>query len=323
MSPFLNQEPPPPLDSPASLVKSDKETPGPQNRRERRQLAKAEAAEAKKKGSASPPSSPPEPKELSKPKETQAEFAKKHSWRVTILPIIPLLATFVRPPVLPKPLPEPYYHPTAPLRVLSSVHSAYSGVVLVGEVLPPTPSEVEAGNVTEPHSLRYLRAGHSLLGGVWIGDRVYRRDGSGPLQLDSDGNPIGDSIYGTFNMQEAVRLVSMPETGLKKNALVMSVVPLSNVSPCINGVAGYIVVLGPESRPLRSCNMVFPLPLSKLIRQCTKLPKNTLRFRNPKRDTYSSRMLVDGYITEHSCCRVPKPRVMPKPNLTTFHCSTM
>ncbi|KAK7675897.1 hypothetical protein QCA50_021162 [Cerrena zonata] len=217
VSPFLTQEA---SSTPSAPAEPEKETPSPQNRRERRQLAKTEVVEAKKK-KASPPSSPPEPKETPKPKETQAEFAKKHGWRVTILPVIPLLATFVRPPILPKPLFEPYVHPTAPLRVLSSVRSAYSGVVLVGEVLPPTPAQVQAGNVTEPHSMRYLRAGHSLLGGVWIGDRVYSRDGTSPLQLDSNGSAIGDSIYGTFNMQEAVRFVPMPDADQKKNALVI------------------------------------------------------------------------------------------------------
>ena len=141
--------------------------------------------------------------------------------RIALLPLLPYLFNYVQSPTLPKPLSEPYTHPEIPLRVLSSVPSPYSGVVLVGEVLPPTPAAIKAGNVTEPHSLRYMRAGHSLLGGVWIGDRVFRMDAQGPLNWDKHSTPIGDSIYGAFVTQEAARLVQRPASSKKESALAM------------------------------------------------------------------------------------------------------
>lgn len=113
---------------------------------------------------------------------------------------------------------EPYVHPTAPSRILSSVSSPYGGVVVVGEVLPP---KEETADEKTPHSLRYLRAGHSLLGGVWIGDRVSKKDGSGPVGFDAYASPIGDSIYSTFVTQEAARLVEFSDGRAAKNALVM------------------------------------------------------------------------------------------------------
>ncbi|CAL1701230.1 unnamed protein product [Somion occarium] len=198
-----------------ATVPTEQPTPNPPEsltKKERKQRLKADAV-----AKTAVTNEPPKPKDTHKPTES----AKSHAWRVMILPIIPLLITFGKPPTLPKPLPEPFTHPTAPLRVLSSVRSIYSGVILVGEVLPPTPEAIETGNVREPHSIRYLRAGHSLLGGVWIGNRVYRRDGQRPLAVDRDGTPLGDSIYGTFNLQEAVRLVDMPEVSTPKNALII------------------------------------------------------------------------------------------------------
>ncbi|KAI0796915.1 S-adenosyl-L-methionine-dependent methyltransferase [Abortiporus biennis] len=153
-------------------------------------------------------------------KTTSRSIFSKGAWRLLALPLLPFSTVLFTPPTLiGKSLAEPFRHPSAPLRVLSSVRSQYSGVVLVGEVLPPSPEEAEAGNVTEPHSLRYLRAGHSLLGGVWIGDRVYRRDRAGPLSQDQSGTPLGDSVYGTFILQEAVRLVKKSNGGSRKTAL--------------------------------------------------------------------------------------------------------
>jgi hypothetical protein len=141
--------------------------------------------------------------------------------RIAILPLLPYIFNNVYAPTLPKPLEAPYTHPSAPLRVLSSVESPWSGVVQVAEIFPPTPAEIEARNFTEPRSMRYLRAGHSLLGGVWIGDRVLRLDGARPLARDKHSTPIGDSIYGAFVTQEAARLVERPATSGKQNALFM------------------------------------------------------------------------------------------------------
>lgn len=54
--------------------------------------------------------------------------------------------------------------------------------------------------------MRYLRASHSLLGGVWIGDKIYARDPSKYIFKDEAGTPLGDTVYTAFVVQEAVRL---------------------------------------------------------------------------------------------------------------------
>lgn len=143
--------------------------------------------------------------------------------RFAVLPLLPYLFQNIQDPTLNKPLEVAFTHPQAPLRILSSVKSLYSGVVVVGEVTPPTQAAIEAGNVTEPHSMRYLRAGHSLLGGVWTDDRVYRKDGSGPLGFDSNGVPIGDSVYGAFVTQEAARFIQRKDPSKQQSALMMYV----------------------------------------------------------------------------------------------------
>ena len=85
----------------------------------------------------------------------------------------------------------------------------------------PTKEQLESGEDVGPYSLRYLRAGHSLLGGVWVGDRVFTKSGKGSVSTDAFGTPLGDSIYSTFVTQEAVRLVEFADGREAKNALVM------------------------------------------------------------------------------------------------------
>jgi hypothetical protein len=112
-------------------------------------------------------------------------------------------------------------HPSFPLVIHSSVQSN-TGLIVVGEALPP-PS-YQGGPDQEMHSLRYLRASHSLLGGVWMGHKVATLDDV-PPQVDSYGTALGDSIYGTFVLQEAVRLVnSSSRAGKWERALVMYVI---------------------------------------------------------------------------------------------------
>ncbi|KAF8511513.1 S-adenosyl-L-methionine-dependent methyltransferase [Gautieria morchelliformis] len=77
--------------------------------------------------------------------------------------------------------------PPATVRVLASTHSV-TGLILVGE-------HVREG-------FRFLRADHSLLGGRWVGDKV----------APGSRNGLGDSIYTTFVVQEAVRLVEREKT---------------------------------------------------------------------------------------------------------------
>ena len=123
-------------------------------------------------------------------------------------------------PVLPHPLPATYTHPTYPLQILSAEQSV-TGLITVAEWLPPTDSNGQ--DEQQLHSARYLRASHSILGGVWMYDKVGVLDNEPPL-ADSFGTPLGDSIYSTFVVQEAVRLVNSTPAGNAnawKNALVM------------------------------------------------------------------------------------------------------
>lgn len=79
----------------------------------------------------------------------------------------------------------PLYHPThSNLRILNSTNSI-TGQIVVGEIFPGKDS---------PYSrpIRYLRADHSLIGGVW---------------LDPNSLDIVQSIYPAFFVQEAVRLI--------------------------------------------------------------------------------------------------------------------
>ena len=73
------------------------------------------------------------------------------------------------------------------------------------------------------HSTRYLRASHSLLGGVWTHNNVHVLLDELPVS-DSFGDRLGDSIYSTFILQEAARLVDSTTTGKMeewRNALIM------------------------------------------------------------------------------------------------------
>lgn len=90
------------------------------------------------------------------------------------------------------------FHPPAPFqqdvtRVLSSVESV-SGRVIVADS-----STVSAQN--ETFDLRYLRADHSILGGVWIRKRQ-TKDGS---TVD-----LGDSVFAAFPLQE-IAVLARPE----------------------------------------------------------------------------------------------------------------
>ncbi|KAJ7228376.1 spermidine synthase [Mycena pura] len=116
---------------------------------------------------------------------------------------------FLASPVLQHPLPQPYMHPSFPLLTHSAVQST-TGLIVVGEALPPP--TYQGGPDSEMHSLRYLRASHSLLGGVWMGHKVATLDDA-PSQVDSFGTSLGDSIYSTFVLQEAARLVNSTSKG--------------------------------------------------------------------------------------------------------------
>lgn len=167
------------------------------------------------------PSSPvPVSVSPSSPQTRTKTSSNQSLMRLILLPLIPMLvSTILQPPTLPKPLGEPYLHPAYPLRIISSVRSSYSGVVLVGEVLPPIGDKPALGAV---HSLRYLRAGHSLLGGAWIGEAaILGRHDSDPVGLDEAGEPVGDSMYHAFMLQDAARLFEREGGKKRENALVI------------------------------------------------------------------------------------------------------
>lgn len=51
----------------------------------------------------------------------------------------------------------------------------------------------------------------------------YGREGSGREAVDEAGEPLGDSIYSAFVLQEAARLVERPDGRARENALFMCV----------------------------------------------------------------------------------------------------
>ena len=122
-------------------------------------------------------------------------------------------------PILPHPLHQTFTHPTYPLQILSAEQSI-TGLITVGQWLPPP--DFEGGDESQIHSTRYLRASHSILGGVWTHGNVQVLDE--PPISDSFGIRLGDSVYSAFVLQEAVRLVNSTTAGKKEewgNALVM------------------------------------------------------------------------------------------------------
>ncbi|KAF8827010.1 hypothetical protein HHX47_DHR5000616 [Lentinula edodes] len=128
-------------------------------------------------------------------------------------------------PVLPDPLKLPLVlpKPTADgvrIQILSSVQST-TGLIVVGEAMTPPKKDLEAYEKSGAiHSVRYLRAAHSLLGGVWFGPRaMVMTEDDKPLR-DSIGVVLGDSIYGTFVLQEAARLVNSTHKA-PENALII------------------------------------------------------------------------------------------------------
>lgn len=157
---------------------------------------------------------------------------------VALLSLNPAL----RSPTLVDSIITPYNSPTYPLRILNSTQSK-TGVVVVGEILPPVDR-----SSTSLHSIRYLRASHSLLGGVWIGDEVASLDSSPPL-TDQDGTPLGDSIYSAFVLQEAVRLVNSTPQGRKgeyNHALIIGLgTGISANAFARHGIATTIVEIDP------------------------------------------------------------------------------
>ncbi|KAI0335636.1 hypothetical protein GY45DRAFT_1317006 [Cubamyces sp. BRFM 1775] len=194
---FLPNIYPPPLPA----VEPTPAPPTPSGKDKKRKKGESEKAAA---------STPPPPAPKAGHPKTSSRL------RIALLPLFPFLtSTILRGPTLPKPLLEPYQHPLVPFKILSSVQSSYSGVVVVGQILGP---QTDFGNMDH---LRYLRAGHSLLGGVWTGPKAQYADPS-MILYDEAGESLGDSIYSAFVLQEVARLVVKKPGNLPpKNALMI------------------------------------------------------------------------------------------------------
>ncbi|KAI1796216.1 S-adenosyl-L-methionine-dependent methyltransferase [Ganoderma leucocontextum] len=202
MAPFLPDlsAPPPGATQPLDSASNPQTSSDPKGKRKKGSSDKATAA--------NPTSTAPPPKR----NETSASAARI---RLALIPILPYLTrTILRGPTLPQPLPDPWTHPSYPLRILSSEQSTLSGVVVVGESLesPDVSTGIE--------HMRYLRAGHSLLGGVWVGPKVTAMDPELVLK-DQAGNELGDSVYTAFILQEAALLAKKADNARPKNALII------------------------------------------------------------------------------------------------------
>lgn len=173
---------------------------------------------------AGPPPTPVPKKDAKGVKEATAQ--RSQGTPVDIIKLVTLFAALTIPLIsyqfpitLRKPLAQPHNHPTQPICILSSVRSN-TGVIVVGEVLN-RPANLPPLDPTDPHAIiqesRYLRADHSILGGVWIGSKAtHSLDRKSPVATDAAGTRLGDSIYTTFVLQEATRFVrgTNPKTAL-------------------------------------------------------------------------------------------------------------
>lgn len=129
--------------------------------------------------------------------------ARKFNYGAFILPLFVSLVTLSQPPT--RILSLPYTHPNGLLRILSSEPSV-TGRIVVGE--------------DYTHGFRFLRADHSLLGGVWVGDRyLAKMDEGAEFVRDKNGTRLGESIYSAFVLQEAARLQEKDTP--QQNALIM------------------------------------------------------------------------------------------------------
>ncbi|TBU33178.1 S-adenosyl-L-methionine-dependent methyltransferase [Dichomitus squalens] len=201
IAPFLPDVGAPPPGATKSLAAApDPATPDPRGKRKKGKHEKEATAH-------STTTAPPPPVR----KEASAGMARI---RLALIPVLPYLThTVLRGPTLPHPLLEPWTHPSYPLRILSSEQSAYSGVVVVGESLG-------SQNSSGIENMRYLRAGHSLLGGVWVGPKAVTTERDLLLQ-DAAGDKLGDSVYTAFILQEATLLAKKAGNARPKNALIV------------------------------------------------------------------------------------------------------
>ncbi|KAJ7597289.1 spermidine synthase [Mycena floridula] len=166
---------------------------------------------------------------------------------LTVLYLALLCITYpwLSSPVLRHPSTSTYQHPSLPIQILSSIQSV-TGLIVVGQALPD--SKTLPTNKKAPlASVRYLRAAHSILGGVWTDKNVQVLNNSPPL-VDSHGTMLGDSIYGVFVLQEAVRLVNNTNSkpSNSQNALVIGLgAGISTTALMRHGIKTSIIEIDP------------------------------------------------------------------------------
>ncbi|GAA5977940.1 hypothetical protein JCM11641_004339 [Rhodosporidiobolus odoratus] len=94
-------------------------------------------------------------------------------------------------------------------RTLTSRKSTTGWIVVGEQTVPPLTPEQGGMDMT----FRYLRADHSLLGGLWVGpsrNEMQARKGPAVEVSEKDVIQRAESIYSTFILQELVRLVKPP-----------------------------------------------------------------------------------------------------------------
>lgn len=157
--------------------------------------------------------------------------------------LLPLLALLLIPSRTSPSSVHPYHvsRSSPSHRLLARRHSL-TGLVSVGEValspLDPLDSVV-----------RYLRADHSLLGGTWIGPKRRQvREELGFGEGEEGGEEVekraveeAESVYATFVLQEAVRLVERPDHPVSSDRQDRALILYVPLSP-------RVLILGTEAR---------------------------------------------------------------------------
>ncbi|KAJ3568828.1 hypothetical protein NP233_g5455 [Leucocoprinus birnbaumii] len=193
------------------------------------------------------------PSGTAKSKKRGKEFAPKSvlspvQLKASLLAVFAAVWYIISPnlanPILSHPLSETFTHPSGKLQIHYAVQSV-TGLIEVGETLPP----LDSSENDPMHSARYLRADHSLLGGVWMRDKAVSLDGEDSFVRDVYGTKLGDTVYSTFVLQEAARLVDSTtagKTGKWKNALTIGLgTGLSTTSFMRHGLNTTVVEIDP------------------------------------------------------------------------------
>lgn len=149
---------------------------------------------------------------------TRAQSSSRVSQALFVSLLYPalLFLTYNQPPT--RVLTLPYTPPLSPeVRILHSAPSL-TGQLVVGE---NRMTNVPGGDGGLGMAFRYMRVDHSLIGGTWLAVPGSRMDDTTPPVFDETGIELGDPIYSTFVLQEAVRLTERADGKQPENALIM------------------------------------------------------------------------------------------------------